>query len=225
MEKPGYGWLLKWILAAILLAVGITMFFTSELVFVVTGAIIIIFSVFRTVSLIKTLNTEKQRTLNLIEIVLSTLVGVAILIIGINGLNGNLEVETGIWSWVYKWALVFFFGARAIIYLYSVVFLEEKTEQIKFWTHLLLLPVATLIVTYDQFDAEFVGLLLLIISIIGGAYLIYDGTKGYGKYRKYQQLINPKQKAKEVEKDQEIEKDIPLELPNTDEEEDRPYIS
>ena len=31
--KPSYGWLLKWILAAILIAVGLTMFFQKDLVF------------------------------------------------------------------------------------------------------------------------------------------------------------------------------------------------
>lgn len=220
MERPSYSWLLKWILAAILIGVGITFKFMNEFVYLVTGIVIVIFSVFRARSLVKTLNTEKQRTLNLIEIVLSTIVGIVLIVIGINSLRNELK-PNDIWALVYKYSLVYFFAARALVYLYSVVFFEEKTEQQKFWTHVLLLPLATVIATNKNFDAEWVGWLLLIISIMGGLYLIYDGSGGYGKYRKYQQAINRKQvKEKELVEKEEIIIDIP-EI----EEDDRPYIS
>lgn len=220
MEKPSYGWLLKWVLAAILIGVGITFKFMDEFVYLVTGMVIVIFSVFRIRSLIKTLNTEKQRTLNLIEIVLSTIVGIVLIVVGIKALNNELD-PNGVWALVYKYSLVYFFAARALVYLYSVVFFEEKTEQQKFWTHVLLLPLATVIATNKNFDAEWIGWLLLLISLVGGAYLIYDGSGGYGKYRKYQQSINQKKKADKpvVEKEEVI-----LDIPEI-EEDDRPYVS
>lgn len=220
MEKPGYGWVLKWLLAAILIGVGLYMFFDNKAVFLVTGIVIVIFSVFRVRSLIKTLNTEKQRTLNLIEIVLSTLVGIVLIVVAAKSIQDGEDISN-FWIWVYRWSLVFFFGARAIIYFYSITFLDEKSEQVKFWAHILLLPVATLIVTKEDFSPEWVGMLLLIISLIGGAYLAYDGGKGYRKYRNYQQLINPKVKDKEKVE----QKDVPLELPDRSEDEERPYIS
>lgn len=220
MEKPNYGWLLKWVLAAILIGVGVTFKFMNEFVYLVTGMVIVIFSVFRIRSLIKTLNTEKQRTLNLIEIVLSTIVGIILIVIGIKALTGDAELGKT-WELVYKYSLVYFFAARSLVYLYSVVFLEEKTEQQKFWTNVLLLPLAAVIATNKDFNAEWIGWLLLIISLIGGIYLIYDGSGGYGKYRKYQQAINAKKapKNKDVEKE-EIIHDVP-EI----EEDDRPYVS
>ena len=53
--KYGYGWVLKFVLAAILLGVGIYMVFANEVVYLITGVVIVIFSLFRVVPLLKTL--------------------------------------------------------------------------------------------------------------------------------------------------------------------------
>ena len=64
--KHSYGWLLKWILAAILIAVGLTMFFEQRIIFLVTGIMIVVFALFRVVPLLRSLKKEVLRTINLI---------------------------------------------------------------------------------------------------------------------------------------------------------------
>lgn len=223
MKKPSYAWLLKWILAAILIGVGLTMFFTRELVFLVTGIIIIIFSVFRVVPLVKSLKKEVLRTLNIIEILLDTILGIVMIYVGAQALQTDWNPEE-IWSLVYKFTLVFVLVARAIVFLYSTTFLDEKTEQTKFWAHIGLLMLGSMIIALENFNEEWVAWLLLIISLIGGAYLIYDGAKGYGKYREYSLSVN---QEKPKTKDSKIEKELPTSNQPVVEKDDsdRPYVS
>ncbi|MBN3490185.1 hypothetical protein JV173_01530 [Acholeplasma equirhinis] len=222
MQKPSYGWLLKWILAAILIAVGVTMFFAQSVVFMVTGMAIVIFSLFRVVPLLKTLNKEVLRTLNLVEILFDIILGGIMIWAGVDAYNtGQLDP---VWGQVYKYTLVFVLVLRALVFLYSVVFLGEKTEQPKYWAHIIVLILGAMIVPIENFDHAWVAWLLLIISVLGGGYLIYDGAKGYGTYRRYSAELN---QTKQVGKDKKIEK----ELPKTDQpviekdDQDRPFVS
>src|SRR5690606_12842398 len=121
----------KWILAAILIAVGVTMFFAQSVVFMVTGMAIVIFSIFRVVPLLKTLNKEVLRTLNLVEILFDIVLGGIMIWAGVDAYNtGQLDP---FWGQVDKYTLVFVLVLRALVFLYSVVFLGEKTEQPKYW--------------------------------------------------------------------------------------------
>ncbi len=221
--KLSYSWLLKWILAAILIGVGFTMFFSKELVFLVTGIVIIVFSLFRVVPLVKSLNKEILRTINIIEILLDLILGGIMIYVGTQALSTDWNPEA-IWSVVYKYTLVFVLMVRGIVFLYSTVFLEEKTEQIKFWSHLAIFALGAAIIGIENFNEEWIAWLLLAISLLGGGYLIYDGANGYGNYRKYSQRLN---QPKEIAKDSKVEK----ELPKTDQpaiekdDKDRPFVS
>lgn len=221
--KLSYSWLLKWILAAILIAVGFTMFFSKDLVFLVTGIVIVVFSLFRVVPLFKSLNKEILRMINLVEIILDLILGGIMIYVGVQALSTDWNPEA-IWSSVYKYTLVFVLMVRGVVFLYSTVFLEEKTEQIKFWTHLAIFALGAAIIGIENFNEEWIAWLLLAISLFGGGYLIYDGTNGYGKYRKFSQSLN---QPKEISRDSKIEK----ELPKTDKPEiekgdnDRPFVS
>jgi len=55
MTKPkyGYGWALKFALAAILVAVGIYMVLSEDVVYIITGITIVLFSVIRVYPLTK----------------------------------------------------------------------------------------------------------------------------------------------------------------------------
>ena len=225
MQKPSYGWLLKWILAAILIAVGFTIFFNQSIVYLTTGIAILVFSIFRIYPLIKSLKKEVLRTLNIVEIVIDLILGGLILYAGIEATNNGGQID-GVWDYLYTYSLVVFFVLRGLVFLYSVVFLGEKTEQPKYWAHIGILMIGAMIFAYPDFNSEFVAWLLLAITLLGGAYLIYDGAKGYGGYRRYSQELN-EGKQKDKEKDNKIEK----ELPNTNqpvvekEDQDRPFIS
>ncbi len=217
--KYGYGWALKFLLAAILVGVGIYMFFASEVVYTITGVGIVIFSIFRVVPLMKSLNKEVLRTINLIEIIFDTIIGGLMIYIA---LTRNIEDEA-IWGLVYRYALAFFFYLRGLVYFNSVVFFGEKTEVPKFWVHIAVLTIGAIIAVLPEFDYSSVALFLLFISILGAGYLGYDGYGGYKKYREYSKDLNLG-KEKEKTKDQGIEKELPR--PIVDEkEEKRPYVN
>lgn len=217
MKRASYSWLLKWVLAAILIAVGATMFFNDTFVYLTTGIGIVIFSVFRLYPLFKSLNKEILRTLNIVEIVLSVIIGGLMIYVGVVAIQNQNSIGE-FWAAFYRYGLAFVFIVRTIVFLYSVVFLEEKTEQIKFWTHLGVFAIGSMLIIYDDFNHEWVAWLLLLISCFGGAYLIYDGTKGYGKYREYSRFIQETKQEKSKEKDKQIDLPAP-------EDQDRPYVS
>ena len=210
--KFGYGWLLKFILAAILLGVGIFMVFADEVVYAITGVAIIIFSLLRVYPLLKSLHKEILRTLNLIEIIFDTIIGGVMLYIA---LTRDLESEQ-IWSGVYRFTLAFVFYARGLVFFNSVVFFGEKTEVPKFWIHIVALTLGAIIAVMPGFDYGTVGIFFLIISVIGAAYLGYDGYGGYRKYREYSKSLN---EGKKPEKKPVVEKELPQ--PITEEKEEK----
>lgn len=225
--KYGYGWLLKFVLAALLLGVGIYMAIDREVVFVITGIAILIFSLLRVVPLVKSLNKEILRTINIVEILLDTILGVLMLYIAFAKSD---ELDQQPWAAIYRYSLVFVFYVRGLVYFNSVVFLGEKTEIPKFWFHILSLTIAVAIAVYKDFDANTVGLILLIIAFIGAAYLGYDGFNGYRKYREFQLELNggkTKKKDKRIEKDHDVPDNVPEKQPVPNEEPDdkRPYVN
>jgi hypothetical protein len=217
--KYGYGWVLKFILAAILIGIGIYMIFADEVVYLITGVGIVIFSIFRVVPLLKSLNKEVLRTINLIEIIFDTLIGGVMIYIAITRDLANEQV----WSLVYRYALAFFFYARGLVYFNSVVFFGEKTEVPKFWIHIFALTLGTVIAVLQGFDYGTVGLFILFVSLIGAAYLGYDGFGGYKKYREYAKELNQGKEAQKA-KDAEVEKEAPKPLKD-EVEKDRPYVN
>ena len=217
--KYGYGWVLKFILAAILIGVGIYMVFADEVVYLITGIVIVIFSLFRVYPLMKSLNKEVLRTINLIEIIFDTLIGAAMIYIVIS----KRDLSEPIWGGIYRFSLAFFFYARGLVYLNSVVFLNEKSEVPKFWVHIVSLSIGAIIAFQPDFDYNTVGIFLLLISLVGASYLGYDGYGGYKKYRKYQKELNAE---KEKNKPKEINPEQPQPTITDEKKEDkRPYVN
>lgn len=219
--KYGYGWLIKWIVAAILLGVGIFMALSDDVVYTVTGITIAIYSLFRVYPLLKSLDKEVLRTINLIEILIGVVLGGVMIYAGVKGVKTD-QAET--WSKLFRWFLAFFFYLRGIIFFVSTTFFDEKTEVPKFIFHIIAISLGAALVLWDNFDAGTLGWLFLFVSIASAAYLAYDGYGGYGQYRKFSKSLNTK---KEKETQVKYEKDLPKEeiqkekdLPNQHQEEE-----
>jgi len=218
--KYGYGWALKFILAAILIGVGIYMVFANEVVYLITGIAIVIFSLFRVIPLMKSLNKEVLRTINLFEIFFDTVIGIGMIYIVLS--KKDLQNEQ-IWSDIYRFSLAFFFYARGLVYFNSVVFFKEKTEIPKFWVHIVALTLGAIIAVLPNFDYNAVGIFLLLISLVGASYLGVDGYGGYKKYRVYHKELNAeKDKVKELN----IDKEAPQPVIKDEKKDDkRPYVN
>lgn len=228
--KYGYGWLVKWIIAAILLGVGIYMSLADEVVYTITGITIVIYSLFRVYPLLKTLEKEILRTINLIEIIIGVVLGGVMIYAGLTGLDGD---QADMWSRLFRWFLAFFFYLRGLVFFISTSFFEEKTEVPKFIFHIIALTLGGVIAMWNDFDASTLGVLFLFVSIAGATYLGYDGYGGYSKYRKYSQTLNKKkQKDVEVKYDKEVpkegpqkEKELPEQPKEKEEKQEETYIS
>lgn len=216
--KYGYGWLLKLILAAILLGVGVYMVFADQVVYTITGIAIVVYSLVRVVPLLKTLEKEILRTINLIEIIFDVILGGVMIYAGIT------KPDTASWdTWlgIYKYMLAFFFYVRGLIFFSSIAFMEEKTEMPKFWFHIVALTLGPVIVLWENFKPSTLGWIFLFISVAGATYLGFDGYGGYKKYREYSKSINT---SKKPEKHPEVEKELPKPIKDEVEEKET-YIS
>ena len=229
-RKYGYGWLIKWIVAAILLVVGIIMAVEFEVVYTITGIVIAMYSLFRVYPLLKTLNKEVLRTINLIEIIIGVVLGGVMIYAGIEGLKSG-DADT--WRKLFRWFLAFFFYFRGLVFFVSTTFFDEKTEIPKFIFHIIALSLGAVLIMWDTFEAETLGWLFLFVSVSSAVYLGFDGYGGYSKYRKYSKSLNSK-KEKEAEvkyekdlpkDDSQKEKDLPEQPKEEKEKQEETYIS
>jgi len=207
-------WIIKFILAGILLGVGLFMVFSEDVVYLMTGAILVVFALFRVVPLLKTLKHEVSRTIHLIEVLATAILGGVLIFASLQlGSDGG---NTNLWGMIYRYGLGFVFYARGVIYFISTVFFQEKTKILEFIMHVVSISIGTAIVFNSQFDASFIGIFFLIMSIIGAAILTVDGYGGYKKYR-----LAFKNDEKQLENQPKKEKTLPLEDPQ----EERTYIN
>jgi len=207
MVKPkyGYGWALKFVLAAVLIAVGIFMVVSEDIVYIITGFTIVIFSIFRVYPLLKSLNKEVLRTINLIEILIAIVLGAIMIYAGFTQKDSSGALISP-WDGLYRWFLVFFLYTRGLVFFVSTTFFNEKTEVPKFIFHIVALTLGSILAVSSEFEAKTLGWIFFIISIGGAVYLSFDGYGGYRKYREYQKSIN---QPKEKPKDRNVEKDLP----------------
>ena len=173
-KNYNYMWLFKVIAAAILLAFGITMKFVPQAILLLTGVIIVLFSIIRVVPLIKTLDKEVLRTMNLFEIVIDLAIGgVMIYFATQNNEMGNM----------YRYLLATVLYIRGIVFFTSTVIFQEKTDVRKYIFHILLFTIGSMLFVFKEFDIEWLSWLILFFSVVSGAYIGYDGFNGYRKYR------------------------------------------
>jgi len=215
-SKFGYGWLLKWILAAILLASGLLLkIYDVQVVYMATGVAIVLFSLLRIYPLLKTLNKEVLRTMNLFEIVFDIIVGALMIYVVMSG-----KTENSFWITFYGFLLAFFFLARGIVFHVSLYYFGEKSEPLKFWFHIVSLLLASAIFVLSIMKVDIIhtlGWIVLFISLAGSGYLGYDGYGGYRKYRAESKNLNTE---KTISQSPKVEKELPKPVPEVEKEEE-----
>ncbi len=203
--KFGYGWVMKWILAAILIAAGVLMLLNDEtVVYATTGIAVVIFSIFRVKPLLKTLTKEVLRTINLIEIIFDFIIGGVMVYVAFAGKSSDV-----FWQDIYGYILALFLLSRGIIYFISMYYFGEKTEPVKFWAHLIFIALGPVALTLTFQGNKIITLLVWVLFIfaIGGAvYLSFDGYGGYKKYREQSKKLNT---SKQPKKEKPVEKGTP----------------
>jgi hypothetical protein len=207
-------WIIKFLLAGILLGVGLFMAFDEEIVYLMTGVILVIFALFRLKPLLKSLKKEVSRFIHLIEALVTMILGGLLIWISFQLTGDSSEIYT----LIYKYGLGFVFYTRGVVYFVSTVFYNEKTKPLEFVVHIGSLSVGTAIFFIVDFNPGLVGLFFLIISVIGSVTLTIDG---YGGYKAYRLEMTQDETSTSKTKEKVIDTHIPLE----DKKEDRTYVN
>ncbi len=171
-----YSWVLKIIAAAILLAFGITMKFVSGGILLLTGIVIALFSIIRVVPLLKTLDKEVLRTINLFEIIIDAVIGGLMIYFAVTSEDGSMGSA-------YRLLLATVCYLRGIVFFTSTSFFKEKTDVRKFVFHIVIFTIGSMLYIFKDFDINWLSWLILFLCIVSGAYIGYDGFNGYRKYR------------------------------------------
>lgn len=228
MKKFAYGFILKWVLAAILIAVGIYIMFESQVVYIITGIGITIFSLLRVYPLMKTLKKEVLRTVNLIEIIFDTILGILMILAVVLWWPTPGNEPGNFWFESYGYFVAGFLYVRGFIYFVSMYYFGEKTEPAKFWAHLVCVTLAPAILVLELLnDAGILAVIswiLAIISLIGGLFLAYDGYNGGGGYRIYRQNSKTLNESRQAAKAP-VEKEVPPPQPKPEEEPKEKYVN
>ncbi len=227
-----YRWVYLWIVAVAAIVFGLLMLFIKEfgqsVIYVITGFAILLFVIIRFIPLIKTISNKWALVINITELLLDLFVSVITLIFVF---KGDVNEMVGFYPFLLGGVLY----VRGFVYLLEVVFFKTEPKTSKFFIHLLLLTVGTVIIArFDSYTIEALRWLFGLAFTIGGVAATIDGANSFGKYRKlYQTNKKIKEDKKEqekgidlpsTEKDKEIDdkKDIPV-IPHNDED-DRPSI-
>ena len=179
-----YGWALKIIGAALLIALALVLCFGDGEGIVVpfVGGAIIIYSAVRLVPFVKTQKNDLIKTINIIEITIDIIIGLVFIVI-----VGFTDIDLGK---VFGYLLGLFFMVRGAVHFYGISVGAEKSDLPLYLFHIGALIIGSFIFFFDGgFTAATLILVILIFSGVAGGYLSYDGFKGYRVYR-YQKTLS-----------------------------------
>lgn len=210
-----YGWALKLVAAALLLALGIILILNDGemIIAVFMGSVIIIYSVIRLIPFIKTQGSELVKTVNIIEITLSVIVGLILILVPtvLNMELGNL----------FSYLIGGYLMVRGTVHFFGVSLGKEKSDAPLFIFHILALTVGSYIfTTWGNFEISVILYIILVFSFGTATYLSYDGYKGFNKYRIIKSRGIDASVTEETSDDVKIEKILPV----TDEEKEQDTV-
>lgn len=211
-----YRWLYLWIASAALLTFAVILFLSStfreSFVFYVTGAILVIFVIIRFIPLVKTSRENMALALNVIEMLVDMIVGILMII-----LTAKLQ-DKKLLDTLYPFLIGGVIYARALVYFVEISFLKTKPEKLKFFVHIALLTVGSVIMArFDNFNPNSLGFVIGVFFALSGIFTLTDGIINYNNYRKLYVKVKKEVKKEEI-KSLQIENSLVIEedKPNQD---------
>ena len=195
-----YAWALKIAGAVLLVGLALILVFSDgdKIVSGFLGAAIIIYSVIRLVPFVKTQGSDLIKTINIMEITIDVLLGIAMIVIQFT-VDGGLGVALG-------YMLGTYLVLRGSVHFYSVSEGNEKSDHVLYFFHIACLVVGGVVLVSGDIDAVLIIHIILGFSVVVGGFLIYDGGKGYKVYR-YEKAVYDQ----EIPSDSKtVEKELPV---------------
>lgn len=214
-----YRWLYLWIASAALLTFAVILFLSStfreSFVFYVTGAILVIFVIIRFIPLVKTSRENMAIALNVVEMLVDMIVGILMII-----LTAKLQ-DKKLLDTLYPFLIGGVIYARALVYFVEISFLKTKPEKLKFFIHIALLTVGSVIMArFDNFNPNSLGFVIGVIFALSGVFTLTDGIINYNNYRKLYVKVKKEVKKEEI-KPLQIENSLVIE----DDKANQDYVS
>lgn len=194
MKIARYKWLLEIIAAALLLVLGIVVYFEAKLVLYITGTLFIFLGIARLIPLLKTTKDKLLKLLFLLEIVIDIAAGAFIL------LEAQKVDTLGV---VFGYIIGGVLYLRGFMHLYSTAFKNEPNVFLSFLFHIILLSLGVVIFVKGNVDSKLVGYVIVAIIILCVLYLLLKGIK---HYRSYRGIILEEQETKRLKKAEKEEK-------------------
>ena len=204
MKIARYKWLLEIIAAALLLVLGIVIYFEAKLVLYITATLFIFLGIARFIPLLKTTKDKLLKLLYFLEIIIDVAAGVFIL-------SQAQKVDTlgNVFGYIIGGVLYL----RGFMHLYSTAFKNEPNVFLNFVFHIILLSLGVVIFIKGNVDSKLVGYVILAIILLCVLYLLLRGMKHYRTYRgiilEEQEMKRLKKEEKEANKKAKEEKKAP----------------
>ena len=234
-----YKFWVKIIAAMFLIILGIMLLVkdteANAIVLMFTGGIFTIYSVFRIVFLIKSLEKGASRGLAILEIIMGLTSGILLIYLSVVSFG---QEPTGFIKFAtehYNIIIGLVLWLRGFVYFVTTILFFEKTDKLQLFVHIAVITLGSFLLGV-KINAESIALALGIISLISAVLVGGEGFFDYGKYRKQfvkKTTVKEKNKQKESGKEapaRDEKKDIPSDSPTSDaiiepNKDDRPYIS
>ena len=150
--------------------------------------------------------------LNVIEMLVDMIVGILMII-----LTAKLQ-DKKLLDTLYPFLIGGVIYARALVYFVEISFLKTKPEKLKFFVHIALLTVGSVIMArFDNFNPNSLGFVIGVFFALSGIFTLTDGIINYNNYRKLYVKVKKEVKKEEI-KSLQIENSLVIEedKPNQD---------
>lgn len=207
----------------------------QAIVLMFTGGVFMIYSIFRLVFLIRTLQKGTSRALAILEIVFDFVVGFLLVYLSIKTFGAAPEGVLKLATEHYNILIGLVFWLRGFIYFTTTIICSEKTDKLQVFIHIAVITFGSFILGV-KIKAETIAFGLAILSLVSSVLVGGEGFFDYGRYRQKFKAKNEKvEKVAEEEKGKEAparsEKEVPNDSPEKspviepNKDDDRPFVN
>ena len=169
-----YGWLLEWISAAILLAMGIVIVIEKQIILYITGVVFILMGLLRVIPLIKTTEDKLTKYLFAAEVIIEVICGAYLIYMGTEG---------KVVGKVYGYIVGSVFYLRGFTHFLATSLRGEPSTKINFFANMFILTLGVFIFAYGKINSKIMGWIIFAILMLCVIFLCVKGVKDYTNYR------------------------------------------